>query len=199
MPINALSPGFIRMVYSSPDTEEHVQTLQASTPATTPTPGTEPEFYLRDGVATTTFSTFAAEYASQVLPLLPTTATISRMEYWYKPTITSDPLYIYTHPVDLNGTGYTPGIRARQYAMTFRSIGGGLLRFVLLGISGSYADRDKPPYADNVSNDLSDYLTGNAPLYPNSIIQARDNTWPLLSLALTTKTNDVLRAKYLDL
>jgi hypothetical protein len=117
--------------------------------------------------------------------------TLDTADFWSQPTPEDDPVWIYSHSLDDDGTSAGSAITAQQQVFTFRTDLGGLYRFyimegaVLANLALSYAAMG----AD--SKALADYILG-----ATSWLYGRDGGEPLVSLGYKTKYNDVLRRRW---
>lgn len=124
-----------------------------------------------------------------------TTSDIQSGELWYKPTPTSDPLFIYGVSIAVVGTSTTATRVSGQYTQTLRSAGGSHMKITLMEPSISATDSvDNYPYTVGINKTISDWLLSNA-----NWIKAKDDTWPITGMRTLLKTNDALRKKQLSI
>lgn len=187
---HSLAPGFVKLYYTF-STLTHVMTIPV-TYSGTPEPGEEPFFVMNDGDVTAMVSA-----VNTLMPLLranfAATTEFNRAEAWYKPTDTADPVWIYTHSIGLPGTNATANVLTEQAVISFRTSAGGN-KFLYL-MEAPYAANivDPFPFTTVPIANLCTYLTGN-----DGWIVGRDDGKLVVPIRLTTKLNDALRRKRLN-
>lgn len=188
---NPLSPGFVKLRYTQ-NLLTHVQTIPVQ-PSGTPTVGVIPNLVPNSG-GPIDLAQFMTDYMAVLRPLFATTTAFESAEFWYQPTPESDPIWIYTHPINLAGTGGATTTSMGQLVMTFRTALGGLFRWYGMEMSTAFPVNTVTPSAAFTGTllALSNYLKGGT-----SCFLARDNAKLMVAITATTKTNDALRKKRL--
>jgi hypothetical protein len=168
----------------------HVQTLPLAYVGTA-IPGVEPDVSPKVG-ADIPFSTFVDAYTDLMQPLYGTDTAISTAEFWFMPTDTSDPIWIWTEAVGKAGTATTASADLLQSVMTFRTALGGLFRLYNMEISGEIPVnyRSVWPFSAGPYLNMANYLIGDS-----SPVIGRDDASLVVPIAFTTKYNDALRKK----
>lgn len=191
MPINALSPAFIKVYYSSPY-HTHVQTLPVRNSGTT-TPGAEPNLRQKDATAVS-MGTWAGDYQTIIAPLFTEDVSFSVAEFWLKLNPDDDPIYIWSQALGFTGSQevalpYPDGM----LTMSLRSQSGGIGKFTLMESAVSPLTRDAYPFTATALAALGDWLTGDT-----ATVVARDNGYFVAPFKATGKTNDALRKRRLS-
>lgn len=192
MAINDLAPGYSKIFYTV-GTQIHTQTIPMIAPTGPPSPGDEPEFLVVSG-ETFPFSALMDTWADLIKPIHNTTSTIVRAEYWYKPLPESDPLFITSHTIGVNGTSAAPAVADGMLTITFRTRAGGNARLVFLETIFSKEFDDPAPFASIDLTNISGYITSE-----DSAFQARDNSRFFFPLRALGKASDALRRIRLNL
>lgn len=119
---------------------------------------------------------------------------ISTAELWTLADVNADPVYrdAFT-PTDPTGGGAST-VSYSETVMTFRTLGGGILRIYQMETVGAVNSVSLPPtYGGSVAaQGILAFL-----LSDDNFIVGRDGTFPVAGIRLTTKTSDALRKKYL--
>jgi hypothetical protein len=191
MAVNSLSPMFAILTYSG-NSGIHKQTIPLI-PSTTPVPGTEPELDQKSG-SLYPAGDFVTDYMAVMRPFFHTGVEFQTVDFWSKPTPTSDPIWIYTVPIGLAGTSGTNQITASQTTITFRSNAGGIYRWVGLDTNIALNTLNPYPFGSPTQSALAAYIVSNG-----SCIHARDNAPLVVPIRLLTKTNDALRKRFYNL
>lgn len=191
MGVNSLAPGFVKIKYG---TAGNQSTMTLPVKPVSPQPGTfANQVDTADGTPAT-LSVIIDDFVALIVPFFGTDVSFGSAELWSKPLPESDPVFVEAINLDTNGTNAGTTDRTLQAVMTHRSSNGGLHRLYLIGIVGEPDVRDLAPFDSNAGQALSDYLISGS-----SFIFARDNGRLFAPIAFTTKTNDTLRKKRLDL
>lgn len=185
----SLAPGFLKVRYDDSH-RPHYQTL-CVLPSGAVVVGDEPRFERRTG-SPELMSTLVELYAVALQADLATTSTIVEATFWSKPLEGDDPIWVFTHPLNLAGTGTGADTFTRQINRSFRTQNGHIMRNVVEGIRSA------------IPNDVSTPLTGADAIGAflmgaNAFIVGRDNGLAAAMLNYSTKTNDALRKKELGL
>lgn len=187
---NSLSPGFLRIKYTS-NGHNHVMTLPVN-PSTPAGAGTQ---LIDSSAALQLWTSAVADIVLILKALLKTTDTISSAEIWTQATPTSVPIFQASTTVGVNGTSAAATVPWSQLAFSFRTTAGGRAKFVVLeGVNAVDFKYAAPLYSGNAAMQAVDtYLTG-----ASSVVWGRDNHYIASGIQAVTKTNDALRKKYLN-
>lgn len=189
---NSLAPGFVIARYTT-NGHQHRMVLPVK-PAAVYTPGQIPSF-LGYNNTSSTITQFSANLSLYLKPMFAATGTYDGIEYWQKPTKDDDPVFISASDEASGvGTNATAVVPYSELVMTFRTKGGGILKNYFLECSFSPNVRISAPLYNGSTpcvNWLSFLISVDSP------ILGRDGTYPLMGLHAATKTNDILRKKYL--
>ena len=191
MPVNDLSPGFVKVYYGTSG-RTSVQTLPVD--PINPSPGTTGNELANYSGGTTTLAAFATQYGPLMADFTGPAYTIIFAELWSKPLPTSNPIFIESVPIGLPGTGNPPDSGATQVVMTHRTTNGGLHRWYFIGASGDPDQRASIASAPARALAMSNYLIGN-----DSVVFGRDNGKLFAPLFYTSKINDAVRKDILGL
>lgn len=188
---NDLSPGFVILFYQV-GTRQHRMVLPVKPIA--PVPGTiGNELEQKDGDPQS-FVTAITAFFLLIKGFYNTGADFIRAELWSKPTPESNPIFVEVHEITDNGTSATATQVDGQAVLTHRTAAGGIHRLYLMESTFPANTREAAPFASGGLNSLSNYLTGD-----DSVIFGRDNAPLIAPVAFTTKVNDALRKKRLQL
>lgn len=185
----SLSPGFVKLRYDDSH-RPHFQTL-CVIPSGAVVVGDEPRFERRTG-APELFSTLIELYAAALQSNFAAATTLVEATFWSKPLEDDDPIWIFTHPLNLAGTGGGSETFTRQVNRSFRTANGHIMRNVVEGVSNIFANDVSMPLP------LVDTVTAFC-LGANNFLVGRDNGMPAAALNYSVKTNDALRKKELGL
>lgn len=187
MAVNSLYPGFVRVIYQVQG-REHTQTLPAL-----PFLGIGDVWYVQvKGNPLGVVWTAAVDaYMAVFRPTVPTTGTVLRAELWTLATPTAPPLFREAYNIALAGLQAGAGIAMSQNTISFRSVSGGVMKWVTLECATALNVEAYPPFT-GVYLTLSNWLLG-----ANSFVVARDGGWLNGVIRFLTKTNDTVRKKYL--
>lgn len=186
---NSLDPGFVIIHYTR-GAVPHQQVIPVLW-STAPTVGADPSLLTKAG-GTVLGSVGVNAYILLFKVLFFTDVTFQDAEFWYKATETSDPVWIFTHPLGVAGTGVGSSTIAHQIAMTYRTGTGGIFRLYAMEPAAVWAGNQKQSWPTwNVGGaNVANYLMGTT-----SWVVGRDNGYLVVPIRLQTKTNDALRRK----
>jgi hypothetical protein len=189
----SLAPGFVRLRYTG-SSIEHIQTLPVNVNGL-PTISEDPTFNLK-GLGTKLMSEAVDEYVDVLKGMFSNTVTINDAEFWYQPEPEDDPYWIFTHPVGVTGTAATASVPERQSVISYRSGLGHNAFHYEMEVTGDIpgSQRQNFPTTKTYVNALNTYLVGST-----SFITARDGGFLIVPIWWTTKNNDALRKKILNL
>lgn len=188
---NSLSPAFVKLYYNI-SSITHVQTIPVQ-PSGTPTVGTEPNVVPASG-GPIALSQFITDYMVVFRPMFSSLTTIQSAEFWYMPTPTSDPIWIYDHPINLAGTTGATSTLMSQGVLTFRTALGGIFRWYGMELAAGFALNQRIAGTSLTSQTLalSNYLKGST-----SCFLGRDNAKLMVPIWYSSKINDALRKRRL--
>lgn len=187
---NDLTPAYTKIRYHV-GTHRHTMTF-ACLPDGTPTPGVAPNVQPK-AAPPVDWRVAVEDLATLLAAELPSTGAIDLAEFWSKPTLDSESIFIDALTIGLPGTNPFASLVAGEGVLTFRTAHRGGLKLYIM--EGAFAENQKLPIpggADGAANAIANYLTGD-----DGWVVGRNNDYPIVGLYLTTKINDVLRDKYL--
>lgn len=191
---HALSPGYAVLIYTS-NTHEHRMTIPVNPDVFNHVPGDAVSLYSK-GAGLKTLAVAAGEIVNAIKALFTTTATFNELQYWQKPTPTSDPVFIRSDTIVAGaGTEAVASIKANsQLVLSGRTTLGGLMRcFFMEGWQTVDYEFDPPTYGGFTAlTTFVTYMTGI-----NAVWCGRDGGYMQTSLRAFTKTNDALRKKFI--
>jgi len=185
---NSLSEGFIRQTYIGLSGVHH-----AVFPINfdgTPVAGVEPSFTQKDGGTIAAEAGYAA-LLSVYLDMFDGDTLFGLVEVYAVDADTEERTFIYGWDANTLGTNANPSRALSMDTLTFKTIGGGVLR--VTAMEGIYNANTKlrPPFVDGEPVDaLADYVISD-----DSILIGRDNTYAFAPISLTVKTSDALRKR----
>lgn len=191
MPVNDISPGFVVITYAI-GTRIHKMTLPVF-PAVPDPLATNNELYENDGDVIV-FGTAVTAFVNLIKGFYNTATDFTSAELWSKPTPADNPLFIEAVTLALNGTSGTVPVVDGQAVLTHRTTGGGLHRLYLMESTFPANTRELNPFASGALNSLSAFMRG-----VNGWVKGRDGGQLTAPIAFTTKTNDALRKRRLNL
>lgn len=192
MATNDLSPAFIKLRYAV-SSRVHYATYQVE-PEGVPVPGVEPQVRRKDGTPTL-MSTAVVAWVNVIKASFFTSSDFQSAEMWYKATPTGDPIFIYSISLGTVGSSVTATRVSGQYTQTFRTVGGSVMRIMLMEPAAALTDAvDSFPYSAGTNKNISDFILG-----ATNWIKGRDDTWPVTGMRTILKTNDALRKKFLNI
>jgi hypothetical protein len=187
---NCLAPGFIRLFYTS-NSHPHVQVIPVSPSGS----GGSIQLTQKNG-SLVDWDTAMISYVALARAIFHTADTFDSAEIFTQADCDSAPVFQDNMTFSgINGTQTPADVPWSQDVMTFRTVGGG--RAKLQFMETVYAvDLHVPiPGGSGSETDaIAAFATGST-----SFITGRDNTYLAAPLNQTTKTNDQLRKKFLDL
>jgi hypothetical protein len=186
-----LYPGFIKLTYTV-NAIQHTM-IQPVLPAAGWVVGVEPMISVKTG-ADQLMSTAVNAFVTLLRPLLFTASSIDAAEAWFITAPGGDPIWVYTHPIGLAGTGAGSAGLMQQLVISFRSSVGGTYRLYVMEHIASILPnvRTAYPWGAGVVKTLADWLTSAA-----SYVIARDGGELIVPVWYNTKFNDALRKKRL--
>lgn len=140
--------------------------------------------------ATTDLETVINEYVALLLPLFANTQTITLAELWYIPEGTTNAQFISAMPIAEVGTSGNDENPAYQGTLTFRSVGGGVMRLQYMELPLASNLREPYPTGNAVLNNIFAYVIGL-----QSPFLARDNTRPFAAMNYSGGQNEALWRK----
>lgn len=182
---------FIKIKYIT-NTVEHSMTLPCN-PQSGWVVGSEPSITPKAG-ADILMSVAVDALVAILRPALATVTDIVSAEAWFAPSPTSDPVWVYTHPIGLAGTGAATATNMLQFVISFRTFLGGVYRMFLMEPSSSITAnvRASYPFGAGTATNISNYLTGST-----GWVIGRDGGSLVVPIWQTSKYNDALRKKRL--
>jgi len=178
-----LSPGFAKLqVFDGHRT--HYQTLPISTP-TGVAVGDDPTIGKKGG-GTIAFSAAMIEYAAVYKTFLPPQTTIVEASFWSKPTVDDDPIWIFSHPLTVVGTGSTGASYKQEIIQSYRTQLGHILKLYLGPVAADYPNDNVHPLT--TADAMAAYVLGST-----SVIVGRDGAFAIGALKSSSKTNDKWR------
>lgn len=187
---NSRAPAFVIIQYQRTGLLKPHSKSFTVLPASAPVVGSEPTIMRKGGVAQG-FGDMINDYVTVWLPLVAQDMSILQADFWSQPLPSDDPQFVYTVPIDTLGTSATNHRVAQQEVFTFRSQNGGVMRHFSMETPAPENTVIFPPFS-GAAGAYVDYCTGdNSPFY------ARDNSYLSSVTSYKTKTNDVLKRKYI--
>lgn len=186
----SLSPAWIVLNYNW-ELRTH-RALLPCLPTSVPTPGDNPNLTVKGG-GTVSWTAAILGYATLFKYLLSEDSTIASADFWSQPTPDDDPVWINSDALDIPGAGAGTVQVAAVTTMTFRTIGGNLLKLLACDSQNELLVnlRIPAPYPSSRLKDFTDYITD-----AGAWVVGRDGTFPAVSIAATTKYNDALLHEY---
>lgn len=192
MAVNSLYPAFVKMFYSVSN-RQHVQTISINYTYNAADVGGDPtliQVVTPNGLIA--FKTALDAWIGLLKPAFNTAAQFGNVELWAYPTINDDPRFITSFSANTAGTSGTATVPYSQSTWSFRSTNGGILKVVLLDTVFPVNVRDDAPITTVGATGVVSGIT--LPSYP---FLARDGGRGFTPIRLLTKTNDVLRKRYM--
>lgn len=191
MAINDISPGFVIITYSLA-LRIHKMTLPVR--PVTPDPLITGNLLENNSGTPVSLGGSVDALIAIIKGFFNTGAEFVSAELWSKPTPADNPLFIESYAIGVVGTSPTATQTDGQAVLTHRTTGGGLHRLYLMESSFVANTRETAPFVSGALNTLSQYMRGNA-----GWITGRDNARLSAPIAFTTKVNDALRKRRLNL
>lgn len=155
--------------------------------------GLEPNLVTKNG-ASISLSAAMTELLAVVRPFFHTSVDFLAADAWFTPTGGTDPIWVYTHPLGVQGTSSTVATFMSQVVMSFRTLIGGIAKIYMMEASVTINNRVSYPFGAGSSTNLATYMTGST-----SIWRGRDDSVLVVPMWQTTKTNDAIRKKRLNM
>lgn len=188
---NSLSEGFVRLTYSNPYGVHH-----AMFPVNydgTPTPGTEPTVTLKDATTEGLVTAFAA-FMVLYKVMFDSDVLFGLAEAYAVDAETEERTFLYGWNVGIAGTSAGSITRDNMVTLTFKTVGGGVLKVVMMETNLTTGLTYRPPFAvDSPWEDLASFIVSG-----ESFLIGRDNTYPFAPISLKSKESDALRARHLS-
>ncbi len=184
---NCLAPGFFKLFYTSND-HPHVMTCGISPQNPTAS------IWNTAGGSTNAFDAALDAFVALLLPWFNTSDVFSGAEVYTQADCSAAPVFRFAYDLGgpLAGTSATADKPWSQAALTFRAGAGGKFRLQLMEQIVAVDEKLALPTASVFIQNLSNYIIST-----DNVLFARNNTFPVFPLNLTTKTNDKLRLKYI--
>jgi hypothetical protein len=185
---NSLAGGFIRNTYTGDNGPHHaIYPIKFSAE---PTPGVEPSLDQKDTTSILATVGFA-EFLAVLRPFFNTATKFGLSEIYKVDAETEERTFIYGWDAAVTGSAIAANIELSMATLTYKTIGGGGLKIVMMEGITLPNIKFYPPYTvDSVEADLTAYITSG-----DTIIIGRDNTYPFAPITFGCKTSDALRAK----
>jgi hypothetical protein len=152
-----------------------------------------PDLVTKNG-STITLAAAVTELLAVVRPFFHTSIDFIAAEAWFTPTLSSDPIWVYTHAIGLAGLSATAVTFMSQTVLSFRTLLGGIAKIYFMEASVSINTRASFPFGAGPTTNLANYATGGT-----SIWRGRDDSVLVVPMWQTTKTNDAIRKKRLNM
>lgn len=184
---NSIAPGYVRIFYQDADFI-HKQTIGIKSDFVE-TLGT----YLLEekGGSTDAWTDKIDEWIVLMRPLTHSATSFLYAELWEYDFETSEETFKALHEIGLAGTSATVTDGTRGTSWSYRTVGGGNGKIVLLGSAAQLNSAYRPPaYGATSLAAVANYIASG-----ESFIYARDNTYPAITSRVLTKTYDALRKR----
>lgn len=185
---NSLGEGFVRLTYTGSSGIHH-----AVIPVNfegTPVAGVEPTF-TQKGAGTIEAEQAVADLMAVVTPFYDDTTLFGLAEVYSVNPATEERTFIYGWNVGLTGDGTLVEVPLTMATMSFKTVAGGVYKFVMMEQGFGANQKRYPPFDDSPAREaLAAYIVGST-----SWIVGRDNTYPFAPLSFTVKTSDALRKR----
>lgn len=190
---NSLYPGFVKIQYTHTGLV-HTMVLPVE-PQSGWVVGSEPSLEQNDG----TFQPLGDAVDAFILILkagFHSATEFLAAEAWFYDSVTSDPQWVFTHPIAVPGTHATAATPAGQAVISFRTSFGGNYRLYWMEPAGaiSTGGRNSWPFGAGTQTNVANYLMGN-----DGWVIGRDGGKLVIPIWNTTKINDALRKKRLNI
>jgi len=191
---NSISPGYVKLFY-----DNLVGTVNFRHTAVIPvTPEDEGggvwTLQRRGGGTNIALPDAMDEYVALVKGIVNASTTFTVAELWSKPTPESDPMFIELYEIGVVGTDGGSASAANQMTLTFRSTEGGTGRTVVMGTVVLPNQSFLPPSWTGATGigEIADYVCA-----ADTWVTCRDGGFAYAPIRAMTKTNDVVRRKFL--
>lgn len=186
---NSLAEGFLRLTYSNPFSVHHA--IFPVNYAGTPVPGTEPTLTLKDSTTQGAIAAFA-EFTALYKVMLDSDVQLGLVEAYAVDADTEERTFLYGWNAALVGTASGSLQKGVMNTLTFKTIGGGVLKIVIMEGNFLSGVTLRPPYTvDSEWANLAAFICSG-----DSFIIGRDNTYPFAPISIKTKESDALRKRY---
>lgn len=185
---NSLSEGFARMTYVG-DTGVHHLMLPVNYDGT-PTAGVEPSLTTK-GATSVAAEVGFGEFLDAIEEIHNDSTLYGLVEFYSVNPTTEERTFIYAYNAARTGVTASPTVDLSMLTSTFKTIGGGLLKIVLLDTVLPVNTKFRPPYVGGGSlEQLANYIVS-----ADSIAIGRDDTYAFSPISTSTKTSDALRKR----
>lgn len=190
---NTLYPGFVKITYVTSGIQ-HSMVIPID-PVGGWDVGSEPSFEQKGGT-TITMSAAIAAYIPLLQPFFSSLTEFIQAECWIYPSVSDDPIWIYSHPIGLAGTSGAATTLMSQGVISYRTRAGGIYKTYLMELASTITlnVRNSYPFGAGSVTNLVNYTIG-----ANSWIMGRDGAFLAVPIFFTTKTNDALRKRRLGI
>lgn len=185
---NSRSPGYVVIHYTS---NGHSHDFTFCIKPDVIEQGSATTVYTKFGTTTGLSDALTEDFVPLLADLFPATATFHEAEVFSQPTPEDEPLFIEVIPLAIVGTSGSATVALGQFVMTLRTEAGGVAKLYLMESVMAVNVKDPAPFSNGDVAALGAYLVSAA-----SVFYCRDESYPILALNTTTKTNDALRKKY---
>jgi len=197
MALNYPGPFGLRMFYTTTISSvavEHMAEYNIDLTDATPTPGTafaDLDVQLQD-LTSDVLSTYCNAWTTLIKPLFNNGAgnSIDRYELWQYDDESFDATFISALSAGTATTGTTAATTAGQVIITYRTIGGGIMKLNFMETIIAVGIRDTPPFANATLDAINTFI-----LSGDNAFLGRDNTFPFASIAMYPGTNEALFKK----
>jgi hypothetical protein len=188
---NSLDPGFLILYYTR-SSLYHRAVYQIAF-AGTPTPGVEPNILDVTGDAIGS-STAVTAWITLIKARFNSDTTFTGYEVWSKASPSSDPIFIYGDDYAVVGTNVNNALSMGQVCLSFRTVGGGVMKLYFMESTSAANQKIACRVgAADWGSTVTFVLGDGAWMY------GRDDERALSGIWITTKTNDALRKRRLNL
>lgn len=188
---NSLYPGFVRLHYAQA-TKKHVMVVPVK-----PYFSAGSAWWIQ-GLASPANDSFwqtaTNAFIQSMQPLFHSTVTFSLGELWTIASVGADPVFVDSFTPTFTGSSAGAVNVNSQAVMTFRSENGGLYRLYMMETSVPNNTVAYPPAYTGATGFAA---VATAVMANTSMVKARDGGHCIASLRAVTKTNDMLRQKFL--
>lgn len=185
---NSLSEGFIRGTYTGSSGIHHF-ILPVNFDGV-PTQGTEPLLTQKDA-GTILAVAGLQEYLDVYGTLFNDDSLFGLAEAYTVDPDTEERTFIYGWDMDFLGLSTQPNVPLGMATMTFKTIGGGLLKIVAMEGAATVNTKEYSPFPGGSNlTDIADYVTSG-----DSIVIGRDDDYAFAPISFTVKTSDALRKR----
>lgn len=144
----------------------------------------------RDGSSDNALSILIDEYIDLIKPLYKSDTNFVRAELWQYGGSSLDASYKASYPLGVAGDSANSTVPAQQVTVTFRTLGGYILRLQLMESVVGGDTKDPYPFVNVAVKALADYVISD-----QNFVKARDNTFPIVALNASYGANEKLWRK----